>query len=118
MIVNEQSMGNEMILSTTNESDFKVDDKNFIELLIKDNSEIKNIVLDIVKSNTELLIKENTEFKNIILDMVKSNTELQKQMMADKAISLIETTRALQSIVVLLLLILIILMILTRKKKN
>lgn len=80
MIVNEQSMGNEMILSTTNESDFKVDDKNFIELLIKDNSEIKNIVLDIVKSNTELLIKENTEFKNIILDMVKSNTELQKQM--------------------------------------
>jgi len=84
MIVNEQSI----VIQTTdendtndNEDDFKVDEKNFMELLIKDNSEIKNIVLDMVKSNTELLIKENTEFKNIILDMVKSNTELQKQML-------------------------------------
>jgi hypothetical protein len=62
-------------------SDIIPTEKNFMELLIKDNSEIKNIVLDMVKSNTELLIKENTEFKNIILDMVKSNTELQKQML-------------------------------------
>jgi hypothetical protein len=29
----------------------------------------------------ELLIKENTDFKNIVLEMVKSNGELQKQMM-------------------------------------
>jgi hypothetical protein len=71
---------NEIITYTTDITDNIPTDKNFIELLIKDNSEIKNIVLDIVKSNTELLIKENTEFKNIILDMVKSNTELQKQM--------------------------------------
>ena len=28
----------------------------------------------------ELLIKENSEFKNIVLDMVKSNAELQKQL--------------------------------------
>ena len=28
-----------------------------------------------------LLIKENTDFKNVILDLVKSNTDLQKQMM-------------------------------------
>ena len=28
----------------------------------------------------ELLIKENSEFKNIVLDMVKSNNEIQKQM--------------------------------------
>ena len=80
LITNEQSIGKEINLSTTNENDFKVDDKNIMELLIKDNSEIKNIVLGIVKSNTELLVKENAEFKNIILDMVKSNTELQKQM--------------------------------------
>jgi hypothetical protein len=83
MIVNEQSI----VIQTTdendtndNEDDFKVDEKNFMELLIKDNSEIKNIVLNIVKSNTELMMKENAEFKHIILDMVKSNTELQKQM--------------------------------------
>ena len=66
--------------SETDTNDIIPTEKNFMELLIKDNSEIKNIVLNIVKSNTELLIKENTEFKNIILDMVKSNTELQKQM--------------------------------------
>ena len=29
----------------------------------------------------EVLIKENSDFKNIILDLVKSNTELQKQML-------------------------------------
>jgi hypothetical protein len=29
----------------------------------------------------ELLIKENSEFKTIVLDVMKSNTELQKQMM-------------------------------------
>lgn len=80
VIVNEQSISCDDNISASNESDFKVDDKNFMELLMKDNSEIKNIVLGIVKSNTELLIKENAEFKNIILDMVKSNTELQKQM--------------------------------------
>jgi len=71
---------NETIIDSTDIDDNFPNDKYFLELLIKDNSEIKNIVLDIVKSNTELLIKENAEFKTIILDMVKNNTELQKQM--------------------------------------
>jgi hypothetical protein len=76
---------NEIIAHTTDASEIDINDntstdKNLMELIIKDNSELKNIVLDMVKSNTELLIKENSEFKNIILDMVKSNTELQKQM--------------------------------------
>ena len=66
--------------SETDTNDIIPTEKNFMELLIKDNSEIKNIVLNIVKSNTELMMKENAEFKHIILDMVKSNTELQKQM--------------------------------------
>jgi len=33
------------------------------------------------KEVIELLIKENSEFKNIVLEMVKSNSELQKQML-------------------------------------
>jgi len=50
---------------------------------------VENIVINIEKipqieekdKVIELLIKENSEIKNIVLDMVKSNTELQKQMM-------------------------------------
>jgi hypothetical protein len=33
------------------------------------------------KDIVDVLMKENTDFKNIILDLVKSNTDLQKQMM-------------------------------------
>jgi hypothetical protein len=46
---------------------------------------IKNVSKDTLENEKdkviELLIKENSEFKNIVLEIVKSNTELQKQML-------------------------------------
>ena len=46
-----------------------------------ENTENENIIVDSSNNHiVELLIKENIDFKNIILDLVKSNTDLQKQM--------------------------------------
>jgi hypothetical protein len=46
------------------------------------NSETNNSVFSIESKNTfiEILIKENEEFKNIVLEVVKSNSDLQKQL--------------------------------------
>ena len=44
-------------------------------------TENENIVVDSSNNNIiNLLIKENSDFKHIIMDLVKSNTDLQKQM--------------------------------------
>jgi hypothetical protein len=44
--------------------------------------DIKNIIIQDLSNNiVQLLINENKDFKNIILDLVKTNTDLKKQMM-------------------------------------
>jgi hypothetical protein len=62
---------------------FSLLQESFTENEIKTETETENENIVIDSSNNhivELLIKENSDFKNIIMELVKSNTDLQKQM--------------------------------------
>ena len=61
------------------------DDNKQIAIFITESEMKIETELDNISKNSEdiidILMSENKDFKNIILDLVKSNTELQKQMM-------------------------------------
>ena len=60
-------------IDSTDESKIENNNKDIIELLIKESSEMKNIVLEIMKSNSELQ-KQNSEIQKKMFEMCKTNT--------------------------------------------
>jgi hypothetical protein len=57
----------------TYESKVENNNKDIIDLLIKESSEMKNIVLEIMKNNSELQ-KQNSEMQQKMFEMCKTNT--------------------------------------------
>ena len=69
-IYSEDAESQQSIMTDLGETPSSQNKDSIITLLLKENTEIKNIILDVVKSNTDN-----------ILDVVKSNTDMQKQML-------------------------------------
>ena len=67
---------NELII---NEMSDKVDD-NLITIILKENTDFKNLVLQVVKNNSDLL-QQNQEYQKQNQEYQKQNTDLQKQML-------------------------------------
>ena len=79
-IINGHQINNielKIIDSDKNESDNEVvtdsSNNDIIQVLLKENSDFKNIIIEMMKSNTDMM-KSNT-------DMIKNTTDLQKQML-------------------------------------
>ena len=71
-----------IIDSDNNEPEVVTDSSNneIIKLLIKENSDFKSIIIEMMKSNSDMM-KSNTDIIKNTTDMMKNNTDLQKQML-------------------------------------
>ena len=66
-------------ISDASISDASISDASISDESINDASISDPIISDASSNIIKLLIKENTDFKNIIMEVIKSNSELQKQ---------------------------------------
>jgi hypothetical protein len=70
------------IIDNEPENEVVTDSSNneIIKLLIKENSDFKSIIIEMMKSNSDMM-KSNTDIIKNNTDMIKNNTDLQKQML-------------------------------------
>ena len=70
-IINIES--NENIIMSINETDAEPKDTNLIKFLFKENTDFKNMILEVVKSNTDLQ-KQNNELQKQVLEVCKNTS--------------------------------------------
>ena len=66
-------VSNENIIMSITETDAEPKDTNLIKFLFKENTDFKNMILEVVKSNTDLQ-KQNNELQKQVLEVCKNTS--------------------------------------------
>ena len=71
---------NEPVINEVSDEVYDKVDNNLINIILKENTDFKNLVLQVVKNNSELL-QQNQEYQKQNQEYQKQNQEYQKQML-------------------------------------